>query len=418
MTNLNKLFLDKRLINKILITISMIVIFRLLTYVPIPFIDQAALSGSAVSLISSITPLFKELITSMNIVSLGVTSMVTASVMAQGATLLSTRFKVAVSNPGGKTLLDNIVMAIALITTVIGSIVLVLFFDITAEILTINSWYIFALIAIIQAFGTYLVILMTRLIDDKGYGKGVSIFIFATISSYIPELLKTITTGFIRLTDRVYLLIPLLLLFVIVILLIAFIESSEIKIPFNTGSSYYRSPDRTVKGHIPMKLNLIGIMPLAIVNVLIPAFNALWSFLAESNEGKIYYYFQYYKDIFIDNAYGNQFMVIFFLLLLTFVMSFVVINVKDINRSMVKNSNKIPGVALGEETFKYLKSVVRKLLLFNWLYVSLIFIFLSNFPMIDLDSSMASTIMIVFGVGFEIVRNLLVDIRFTQIIKS
>ena len=269
---------------KLLYTLLVIVIFRLGCAIPVPFIAPEALqgwvAGQSGSMLGYIDMLTGGSFSRATLFALSVTPYINASIIIQLLTVaIPALERLSKEGEDGRKKLTRITrytgagIALAL---GIGYYFLLrgqgaLVYGSGAQMFA----QVFSAIVVILAFtaGSLLIQWLGEQIDVKGIGNGISILIFAGIVSRWTSIFTTIKTwlGFAAGGEvKYYFLIPVFVVLAIsVIVFIVILNAAERRIPVQYAK---RVVGRKMYGgqstHIPIKVNMSGVMPVIFASAL------------------------------------------------------------------------------------------------------------------------------------------------------
>lgn len=218
--------------------------------------------------------------------------------------------------------------------------------------------------------GTLFLMWLGEQVTERGIGNGISIIIFAGIVAGLPgaigQSLEATKQG--ELNGGV-----LLLLVIVAIAVVGFVvlmERAQRRITVNYAK---RQQGRRVyaaqQSHLPLKINMAGVIPpiFATSLLLFPASIAQWFGEAES--------FEWLQDVSLALAPGQPLYVLLFTLGIVFFCYFytaIMFNPKDVADNLKKSGAFVPGIRPGEQTAKYIDSVLGRLTLVGAIYITLV----------------------------------------------
>nr|WP_243269049.1 preprotein translocase subunit SecY [Intestinimonas butyriciproducens] len=238
-------------------------------------------------------------------------------------------------------------------------------------------------IVIVVSFtaGSAFIMWLGEQITEFGIGNGISIILFAGIVSRVPSMVQTLWLGVTNNIsgisgDNVFSLpwwgaVLIVVGMLAIVVFIVFISNAERRLPVQYAK---RVVGRKMYGgqssHIPMKVNMSGVMPIifaqsiASLPATIGAF-AGWDTTTEGFGGGLMRVF--------DTA-GLLYSVIYFLLILGFsyFYSTMQFNPIEVANNLKKNGGFIPGFRPGKPTADFIHKVLNKITLFGALYLSVI----------------------------------------------
>jgi preprotein translocase subunit SecY len=208
-------------------------------------------------------------------------------------------------------------------------------------------------------------------VTERGIGNGISIIIFAGIVAGLPRAvggsLELARTGELQ---------PLTVLFlfavvVVVTGLVVFMERGQRRITVNYAK---RQQGRRVyagqTSHLPLKVNMAGVIPPIFASsiMLFPATLASW--FTGNNESM-----SWLQSLTAALSPGQPIYVIFYATAIIFFCFFytaLVFNPKETAENLKKSGAFVPGIRPGEQTAKYVDSVMTRLTLVGAIYVTLV----------------------------------------------
>ena len=271
---------------KLIYTFVVIVLFRIGSAIPVPYVDSVALGnyfghGERLNLTARLfQSAVRRCVFKATLFALSITPYITASIVMQLLTVaIPALERLQKSGPDGQ---DKIKKITRYVTVVLAVITAYGYYLTIKGFLRDTGW--FACIVIVASFsaGAYLVMWLGEKIDAHGIGNGISIILFVNIVSRAPamlsyawEYLKFVFDGEIQ---YLFYLIFITLFMLAVVTLVVFITNSERRLPVQYAK---RQVGRKMYGgmntHLPIKLNMSGVMPIIFAQAIvsIPATLAL-----------------------------------------------------------------------------------------------------------------------------------------------
>ncbi len=268
----------------------------------------------------------------------------------------------------------------------------------------------FTAVIIISVFaaGTALMMWLGERINESGIGNGISILMFAGIVSRMPSLIG-IMSLYIKFAIEnpgefwmYYIYVPIfLIIFLAMMWFIVYMNDAERRIPILyakrvVGRKMYDSKS----SHLPLKIGLAGVMPIifagsflmlpSMINLFVP--EGLWKNIL---------------NIFANGTWTYNLM--YFGLIIMFSYFYVSISYDplEISNNLRQSGAAIPGVRAGKPTADYIGKVLSKVILMGALFLSFIAIFpvffMQLIPMQGLSLS-GTSIIILVGVALETVK--------------
>ena len=370
--------MNKKIIDKILITLLFLFLYRLLAYIPVPGVDLVEIKRFFDQNANNALGLFNmfsgNAVERLSIISLGIMPYITASIIME---LLAATFpslaKLKKERDGVQKymqIIKYLTIAITLVQAVSVSFGLRSMGDNGAITIDMTSF------AVISAFsmlsGTMLLLWIGEQITQRGVGNGVSLIIFAGIVSAIPSAIagtfNLVNTGEIN----------ILTLFVIVVVILAtvfvilYMELAERRIPVSYARKVVmQNQNKKIVNYIPIKVNLSGVIPSIFAS-------ALLVFPATILQGSQNPYLLKIADWINPSGYLYNGLMFIFIIFFAYFYASIVFNAKDIAENLKKQGGFIPGLRPGEGTASFLNGVASNLTFWGALYLAVI----STFPWI------------------------------------
>lgn len=367
--------MNQQLVNKILITIGFLFVFRLLAYVPVPGVDTAVIAAFFDTHKADALGLFNmfsgNAVERLSIISLGIMPYITASIIME---LLAATFPTLAQMKKER---DGMVkyMQIIRYATIAITIVQAIGVSVGLENMTgkdgssailVDHTTFMILATVSMLAGTMLIMWIGEQITQSGIGNGVSLIIFAGIVSAIPsaisQAITMVNTGSMSFIS----IIAILTLIAVTILVIIYVELGERRIPVTYAKkTMLQNQNKRVMNYIPVKVNLSGVIPVIFASAILmfpvtvlssstnPAVQSIADFLNPSH-----YFFNFLQFLFV----------VFF----AYFYASIVFNAKDIADNLKRQGGFIPGVRPGESTKEFLNETASRLTFSGAIYLGLV----------------------------------------------
>lgn len=436
METLRKAFRLPDLRRKILYTLGILVLYRLLANIPVPGVDARALSSLAENitgnaLIDTLDLLSGGAVSNFSVMAMGVYPYITASIIIQLLTPIVPYLEELDSEgESGRNKKNKITYYLTVplaIVQAVGQINLLGFSygSVTAVMpnwglgsatqILATSTTMFAMVA-----GTMFAIWLGERITEEGVGQGVSLIIFSGIVSGIPQGLFRIILGQDRsglemdITTRWIAFIAFVVLLLITTYVVVLIQQGErrLRVEYGRrvrGRKVYQGQSRTV----PLKVNTAGMIPIIFASSLL-AFPGILAQIFATPPGEAPTRGSEIADS-IAASFGTQQGFLYWSVYFVFVFAFtffytdVMVGQQKLDENLQKQGGFIPGIRPGPRTKQYIKSVVRRITFVGALFLSIVavtpgimefFANILNLPGLDLSALVinGSGLIIVVGV--------------------
>lgn len=421
---------------RILFTIAMLVIYRLLANIPVPGVDlQAWLLFTAQRTGNSVVDFLDLLsggaVSNFSVMAMGVYPYITASIIIQLLTPIIPQFEELQSEgESGRNKLNRytyyLTVPLAFLQA-IGQIRLVgLSLPGGVESIMPNFGFtggnllptLTTLIAMVG--GTMFAIWLGERITEEGVGQGISLIIFGGIvAGIIPSLAQMFTLE--TTAARVFSIVTFLIYLVLTVLVIVIIQEGQRRIAVQYG--------RRVRGrkiyqgqstYIPLKVNTAGMIPIIFAQSILTLFPLLAG-LFISGSGS-----------FIDRVatsvsnFGTQqdvttapvgfaiYWVLYFIMVVAFTFFYtdVMVRQQNLPETLQRQGGFIPGIRPGKRTETYIMSVVRRITLVGALFLGLIAILpgiMAVIAVILQIPGLERSVLVISGSGLIIVVGVVID---------
>jgi len=367
--------MNQQLVNKILITIGFLFLYRLLAYVPVPGVDTAVIASFFDSHSSDALGLFNmfsgNAVERLSVISLGIMPYITASIIME---LLAATFpnlgQMKKERDGMVKYMQIIryaTIAITLVQAVGVSIGLQSMTGKDGSSAILMDHGTFVMIAAVSMLaGTMLLMWIGEQITQGGVGNGISLIIFAGIVSAIPsaightvEMLNTGAMSFIT-------VIAIVLLILATIGVIIYVELGERRIPVTYAKkTMMANQNKRVMNYIPIKVNLSGVIPVIFAS-------AILMFPMTVLSSSTNHYVQMVADLLNPSGYFFNFLTFLFVVFFAYFYASIVFNAKDISDNLKRQGGFIPGIRPGEGTKEFLNETASRLTFTGAIYLGLV----------------------------------------------
>ncbi len=422
---IGRIFRTPDLRRKIAFTLGIVVLFRLGSFIPSPFVDfsnvQTCLAANQnTSGLYELVNLFSGgALLQLSVFALGIMPYITASIIIQLLRVVIPHFE-ALHKEGqaGQSKLTQYTRYLTIALGVLQSTTLItvarsgaLFGNSSepacAQLLTNEAWYAILLMVITMTAGTGLIMWMAELITERGIGNGMSLLIFMSIASQFPQ-----SMGSIFASKGINTFVIVLLVGLVIVGLIVFVEQSQRRIPVQYAKRIVGR--RTYGGnntYIPLKVNMAGVIPVIFASSLL----YLPALIAQFNQpaaGQPTAEWVTWITNNLTRGDSPMYMALFFLLIVGFTYFYVAItfNPEEVADNMKQYGGFIPGIRAGRPTAEYLNYVLTRITLPGALYLGLVALIpLIALGLLGANSNFpfgGTSILIIVGVGLETVKQI------------
>ncbi len=415
---------------KILFTAFIVVLFRIGANIPVPFVDIPSTGlidpESGTTFLNYLSMMTGDAFNYGTIFALSITPYINSSIIIQLLTVaIPALERLSKEGEEGRKKIAKITryvtLALGLLQSVAYFIYLnakgYLFYDGDSKFATVFQAIV--VIAVLTA-GTTLVMWLGEQINGKGIGNGISIILFAGIISRIPTemtmLFGTETGGYFSRGGIYYFLAPFVVVcYILMIAYIVWMDNAERRIPVQYAK---RVVGRKMYGgqstHIPIKVNMSGVMPVIFASSILSLPPTIELFVANkiTDGSGVDKFFRLF------DATNPVYCVIYFVLIIFFAYFYAAIqyNPTEMANNIRSNSGTIPGLRPGKPTAMYIQKIISRIILLGALLLSVVALFPNLFSLITelvlgdgkgMNISLGGTsIIIMVGVALETVKQL------------
>ena len=371
--------------NRIWFTIGALIVFRFLSFVPLPGINARALSQLADQTQGGIIDMFNMFtggsLERMSLIALGVMPYITASIVVQMASALHPTLAAFKKEGGaGRQKLNQYTRyGTVLLCTVQGWFLaagLESFGASSGIAAVVDPGYMFRIGAVISLVGgTMFLLWLGEQITSRGIGNGVSLIIMAGIVAQFPTFITNMTSGYSEGSISTGILLGFIAMVVGLILLISFFERAQrrllVQYPKRATQRGMMQADRS---HLPLKLNTAGVIPPIFASSLLLLPLTITQFAGNSLDTDsgvggtiqtVLQYLQHGQPLYMTlYAIG----IIFF----CFFYTAVVFNPEETADNLKKNGGFIPGIRPGKRTEDYLDYVLTRITVIGAIYLTFV----------------------------------------------
>ena len=361
---------------RILITILLLVVYRMGVFIPTPGVDAQALSSffaqAKGTLLDYVVMFTGGALEQFSVFALGIMPYISASIIIQLLTVVVPHLeKLSKEGESGRKQIVQYTRYGTIVLSAIQGLGISIGLESmrgpASELVVPTPGWDFRIMTIITlTAGTAFIMWLGEQITERGIGNGISLIIFAGIVARMPSAVGN-TFGLVR-TGEMNLLIVLLLIFlmVAVIAFIIFVELGQRRIPIQYPK---RLIGRKIYGgqstHIPLKLNSAGVIPPIFASSLIifpaTAVNFIDIPWLKGIAGSLNPSGVLYNMLFAG-------LIIFF----TYFYTAIQFNPNDVAENLKKYGGFVPGIRPGTNTADYIDKILTRLTLWGAIYLSIV----------------------------------------------
>lgn len=409
MVKLKNIWKVTELREKLLITLVILLIFRVGCAIPVPFIDSNVVSGifEGGNLFSYMNMLSGGALSQCAVFALGVSPYINSSIVVQLLTVVFPKLDRMRKEDSDKyrKIMQYVAAGFALIMAV-GYYAMLRSYQALAFSTGISGAFAAVVIMAVFVAGSQMVVWLGWQIDDYGIGNGVSLMIFAGIISRWSDIVYLFEAFVLYLQEHDILHTVMLgMLPVLTVFAIYFVVKStdaEKRVPIQYSRSV-KGKNAIGAGHsyIPIKVVMSGVMPIIFASTIMSLPSTIGAFIsADWNEGLR-------NALLSFNTYNWVYCIIYIVLIFAFNYFYIDIqfDAVQIANGLRKNGGTIPGIRPGVPTTEYLERAAKSVAFLGALILSIIAalpIVIGNLTGMQIQLG-GTTLLIVCGVAIEAV---------------
>ncbi len=360
--------------NRLLFVLIGILVFRLGAYIPIPGLDPARLADYFQQHQNGLLGMFNMFsggaLRRMTIFALSIMPYISASIIIQMYGTVSPALK-ALKREGeaGKRKLNQYTRYATLGLAFVQAVFISRWLVSNGTALSGDlSFYFTSVITLVT--GTMFLMWLGEQMTERGVGNGISMIIFSGIVARFPSAIGKVVTQVRQGQLEVISLLVVIALILIVTGVVVYFERSQRRIKINYAKRQQgRKLYAAESSHLPLKINMSGVIPVIFAQSIILFPTAILSFVGHNHSYGIL------NQIVLAISPGqpgymilSAFLVIFF----AFFYTALVFNPKETADNLKKSGAYIQGARPGEQTAKYIDKVMTRLTLIGSIYLALV----------------------------------------------
>ena len=374
-----EIFWNKKIRNKILFTLFVLAIYRLLVFIPVPFADISVLMSQTLNSGSDFgyfVMLLWWALDQFSFIAIWISPYITASIIMQllwdvlpsveelteqgevwhAKINQYTRyltFPLAFLQGIGSVYLINSMLGWAAISTDIGTVLLAGF---------------------VMAVGSIMLMWMWELITEKWVSNGISMLIFSSIVAWITQ---QVYGSLASSTSVVGVLIFMLVIVLVLVVLSILIIKSIKEIPI----IYAKQGKAQQSSLLPIPMNPVGMVPIIFAMAFVSFPQLLAKLITQFQPGNwrlvsVANWIDAHFNIYAQNPWvWAVLLYVVFIVLFTFFYAMITFSPDRIADNIQKRGGFIPGIRPGKATAKYINGILMHLCFWWWLWLAVVGIY-------------------------------------------
>jgi len=358
--------------NKILLTLGLILVYRIGSFIILPGVNSEALeqgsdtSGGLMDLLALFTG---GAFTRASIFALGIMPYISASIIMQllGIAVPSV-MKMQREGESGRKKINQYTRFLTIAITVVqapGYLASTVVSTPGAVQDPNGFWWFSAVVILIAA--TLLIMWLGERITDKGIGNGISLIIMIGIIASLPQ---SIAQEFIHPESSLYFFLIEIVILLIVIGISVLLTLGIRKVPIHSARRNFASTSHLPAGeqarsYIPLRINSAGVMPIIFAQAIM--FLPLYMMQTETFQDS-----SVLQSLGDFNGFWYNLLFALMIVVFTYFYTAITVNPNQMADDLKRQGNFIPGIKPGRPTAEYLDNVISRITLPGSLFLAMI----------------------------------------------
>ena len=367
------MFSDKILRSRILFILGALIVFRLLSAIPIPGVDILKLQNfiNNNQFLGVLNIFSGGGLSTLSIIMLGVGPYITGSIIMQLLTMMSPRLKAMYQEDGeiGRKKFNQISRLITVPLALVQGLALLSFLGKQGILGDMSIFGMITNISVVVA-GSMLIMWIGELMSEFGIGNGVSIIIFAGIVASIPTALSQFLFTFDIANLPTYILF--LIIGALIVAGVVIVSEAERPVPV-TYAKQIRGEHVSggTQTYLPIRVNQAGVIPIIFALSILLFPQMIGSFLATSTNA-VLVSISNGLMWFVNNTWLYSLVYFILVFLFTYFYTAVTFDPEQISTNLQKNGAFIPGIRPGPPTKEYLSKILNRTTMMGAVFLGVI----------------------------------------------
>lgn len=367
------MFSDKILRSRILFILGALIVFRLLSAIPIPGVDilklQTFINNN--QFLGVLNIFSGGGLSTLSIIMLGVGPYITGSIIMQLLTMMSPRLKAMYQEDGeiGRKKFNQISRLITVPLALVQGLALLSFLGKQGILGDMSIFGMVTNISVVVA-GSLFIMWIGELMSEFGIGNGVSIIIFAGIVASIPTALSQFLFTFDIANLPTYILF--LIIGALIVAGVVMVSEAERPVPV-TYAKQIRGEHVSggTQTYLPIRVNQAGVIPIIFALSILLFPQMIGSFLATSTNA-VLVSISNGLMWFVNNTWLYSLVYFILVFLFTYFYTAVTFDPEQISTNLQKNGAFIPGIRPGASTKEYLSKILNRTTMMGAVFLGVI----------------------------------------------
>ena len=374
--------------SKILFTLLILLIYRVGTVIPVPFVEAndfaASFSGT---ILDYMNVLSGGSMGAMTLFALGVQPYINASIIIQLLAVVFPKLgELAKDDKKKMNFITRIVTVVLAIVTAVGYYFLLRNAGALTNAATEGDvWFLYTIVIIMcYVAGASLIMWLAERINEKGLGNGISVILFANIVASVPSFVYNLvvmvvdTYGYAE-NAWLYAIISTVFAIVLIAGLLALIgvviwfTGSERRIPVQYAKKVVgRKMYGGSSSNLPIKLNMTGVMPIIFASSIVSFVPTIMQVLESAGAYDEKSGWHTFAEVIGVNGVIYPIMLFILIIGFTYFYTQITFDPMEVANNLKRQGGAIPGIRQGRPTADHIKKILGKITLAGALFLALI----------------------------------------------
>ncbi len=390
---------------KIIYTLGILILFRLIAHIPVPGVNVALLKTffNQNQILSLLDIFSGGTLANFSVAALGLNPYINASIMLQLLSFVIPEIKeLQKEGEYGRAKINQYTRIITIPLAIFQSLAM---YGILNSQKIIAGQSILVLIALVASMvaGTMIMIFLGELINEHGIGNGISVIIFAGIISRLPvAVYQSVALADFSNPQTLFNMLLFVAMIFAVVFAVVTVEEAVFRIPINYAK-------RAQITYLPIKVNVAGVMPIIFAVSLVSIPSLIGQSLSRVSNPALASFASGLSRTFASDSILYSLFYFVLVIAFTYFYSTVVFKPKDVADELRKSGGFIPGIRPGTATEKRLEYYLYRVVFIGAVFLGLIAVTPSIIQNITGISSLTiggTSVLIVVSVILELNRKI------------
>ena len=411
---LKQIWNSKDLRKKILFTVAVLVFYRFIAHITVPGANLDALKamGDRNDLLQVFSLLTGGSTETFSIVLMGIGPYINASIIIQLLTVVIPKLEnLKKEGEAGRQKINSYTRWLTFPLAFLQSYGMIILLNTQTPVPIIEGFDQASIVLPVMlsiSAGTILLVWLGEQITEKGIGNGISLLIFASIISQVPQM---IGQGLFLASEDESKVLPFImvtLLAVILTTVVILVNEAQRRVPITYAGRGVRA--KSDQAFLPMRINQAGMIPIIFAVALISFPGILGTFLKTATSPWLANLGSTMETLFLPSTI--TYLVAFYLLIVGFTYFYISITFdpKQVAENIQKRGGYIPGIRPGTQTTDYLAEISSKLTFFGSNFLALIAIVPMLITYMFSSSGIGNVPMLISGAGIIIIVGVVLEL--------